>query len=192
MNLRKLTGILSLFTITGLSFWLLGQVQTHPAHRANPITAPRYFLTQATLVHWNRTGQPLYRVHALRVERMGRPGFFVLSEPEFESRPPPATAWMVRARHGILYSQNHVLKLWDQVFARGIRPTMRFPLTLATSRLTIALETDRARSPAQTTLRYGLNRVTGVGFTLDFKSDHLSLLSHVHGHFVWPKPGPTR
>ncbi|MHB1543430.1 MAG: LPS export ABC transporter periplasmic protein LptC [Gammaproteobacteria bacterium] len=192
MNLRTLWGSLLLVTVTGMSFWLLGQVETRPVHPANPITTPRYFLTQATLDHWNRPGRPLYRVEALRLERLGHPGFFVLSKPDFESRATDATVWKVRSRKGILYSQNHILKLWNAVSARGTRPFMRFPLTVNTPRLTIALATDRATTSARTTLRYGLNRMTGVGFTLDLKTNRLALLSRVHGRIVLRQPGGTR
>ncbi|EQD50171.1 YrbK protein, partial [mine drainage metagenome] len=145
-----------------------------------------------TLDHWNRPGQPLYRVAAQRLERLGHPGFFVLSKPVFESRTKDATVWTVRSRHGILYSQNHVLKLWNRVLARGIRPFMRFPLTVSAPRLTITLATDQATTSARTILRYGLSRMTGVGFTLNLKTNDLALLSHVRGRFVSLKPGDAR
>lgn len=192
MNLRRALAGLLLLAATGASFWLLGQVERRPNRPASPVTTPRYFLTQATLDHWNRPGQPLYRVTALRLERLGHPGFFVLSEPVFESRSPDATVWTVRSRKGTLYSETHVLKLRHAVFARGTRPFMPFPLTVSTPWLNIVLATDRASTSARTKIRYGRSHMTGVGFTLDLKTNRLALLSKVDGQIVLPPRGGTR
>lgn len=189
MNLRTGMGVSLLLLATGISFWLLGEVQTRPAPSVHSVTTPRYFLTGATLVHWNQPGAPVYRVTAERLERIGHPGFFVLTQPRFETRTKDATLWTVRSQHGILYSRTHILKLWQGVLARGSRPTLSFPLTVAAPRLRIALITERATTSALTTLHYGPSWITGVGFMLDLHTDTLTLHSKVHGRLLPLRPG---
>jgi LPS export ABC transporter protein LptC len=189
MNLRRWTAALVLSGLTGLSFWLLGWAQSPvPTPSAGP-QPPRYFMTGATLLHWNRKGRLVYRLQALLIEHLPVPGLYALTQPLLTEHPGPHTVWRVRARHGLLNSPRNQLRLWHHVRARQLPSPHHPSLLLSTSRLTVFFKTRRAESSQPVTLIEGMGHLSGTGFTLDLGRRVLTLRSRVRG--LLP-PAPRR
>ncbi len=184
MNTRRGLAALGLLVLTGLSFWLLGEVRS-PAH--TPSTGPqppRYFMTDATLQHWNRKGRIVYRLQALLIEHLPAPGLYTLTKPKLIDHPGRHALWHVRARHGLLNAIRNRLELWQHVRARQLPSPHHPSLRLSTRQLTVFLKTHRAESTHRVTLFEGKGHMAGIGFSLDLDRRRLTLRTHVRGLLV--------
>ncbi len=194
MNGRRLSAVLVLLVLTGASFWLLGEIRSriHPAPTGPK--PPRYFMTDATLQHWNHNGRIVYRVHALLVEHLPAPGLYALTNPRLRDRSRHDALWQLRARHGLLDALRNQLELWHHVRAWQLPSPHHPPLRLVTRRLTVFLKTHRAESNHRVTLFEGQGHLAGTGFHLDLDRRRLTLRSHVRGLIapVVHPPAPTK
>ncbi len=185
MNPRRLFATLLLLVLTGSSFWLLGEVRSRARSPTTGPEPPRYFMTKATLQHWNRNGRIVYRVRALLIEHLSVPGLYALTQPHLmDDRPGHNARWHVRAGHGLLNAIDNRLELWHHVRARQLPTPHHPPLWLSTSRLTVFLRTHRAESTHRVTLFEGKGHLAGTGFSLDLDRRLLTLHSQVRGLLV--------
>jgi LPS export ABC transporter protein LptC len=178
--------LLLLLLVVGLWSWLgrsrLGSDENGSASAPGDVE-PGYVAQDAELIETGEDGQPLYRLHASRIEQAQPAANVFLAEPHLAYRPNAGSEWTLAAERGVLEPAARVLQLYGSVQAQG-SGTAEQPLAIRTERLAIDMLQQHVSSDAPVAIDWGRLRLTARGLQINLKAGTLRLESEGHAEIL--------
>jgi LPS export ABC transporter protein LptC len=175
---------LALAIIAGLTSWLVianrAKPQKTAPHAAQ--TLPDYSMRDAVITRYGETGRRHYVLHSHLVTHERLSDTSRLEGVKLNYYPRASAYWRLTARRGVLAEGGNRVVLIEQVRAR--QPEVTPSLHLATSKLTVLLDSHRISSTKRVTLRQGARKTRGIGLKADLDSGVVKLLKNVTSRYV--------
>jgi len=147
-------------------------------------SAPGYVAIQAELIETGADGQPLYRLHATRIDQPQPQGIIYLSSPKLDYEPAGGNRWTLTAQSGEMPQDARTAELHGNVHAEGKPTGSNTPVRIDTEELHFDMAEQIATSPTTVLVNWGGYRLDGRGMRADLKNDRLQLAAQVRGVLV--------
>ena len=183
MNLKNLLLVTFALLLVILGNWLTeeGVKQVDKRLAAEPEVQQDYYLNDFSITVLNEHGLPQHRLQAKQLSHFTTGEQTRLQQLELVVFKQNTVEWQIVAERGeINQLQNEVLLLGK---VQLLQPTGDQPLQLTTSALRIQPDLGYASTDQPVTLTQAGNRIHAVGMKIEQKSQRLTLLSQVRGHY---------
>lgn len=168
-----------LLLCTAVSSWLVLKSSAIPASIPNE-KGPDSYMTNISVLHTaSDNGELQNELHAaLLTHYSNKTTLFTL--PHFIFYHPPAQPWNLTAKQGKALDDINLVQLWDQVVLAQAAGKQTQPITINTSQVTVYPKQHFAQTDQLVTAIEPGVYVTAIGMHVDFKTQVVDLLSHVH------------
>lgn len=175
---QYLLGFLLLFC-AAVSGWLVLKSSAIPASIPNE-NGPDSYMTNISVLHTaSDSGELQNELHAALLTHYSNKTT-VFTRPHFIFYHPPAQPWNLTAKQGKAFDDVNLVQLWDQVVLAEAAGNQTQPITINTSQVTVHPKQHFAQTDQLVTAIEPGVYVTAIGMHVDFKTQVVDLLSHVH------------
>jgi LPS export ABC transporter protein LptC len=133
------------------------------------------------MVAMSETGQPKYTLNADLMEHYNDTGESEVTEPIFNIDKDDQ-AWVISARRGLIFDDNELVKLYDDVVM--LQKGAATPLKLETSELRYNTKTQIADTDKEVNITQGSMSIKSNGMEFNNLTGNLELLESVKGIYV--------
>jgi len=144
-------------------------------------TEPGYIATGADLIETGDDGNPLYRLHAARIEQPTPQGIVFLSEPQLDYQPAEGNHWTLSAQRGQLPQNARSADLAGSVVAFGRPEGSTDVMHISTEQLHLDMRTQVVSTNARVRVDWAGNTLRARGMSADIRNGRLQLSAEVHG-----------
>ena len=183
MNLKNLLLVTVALMLVILGNWLTGEgvKQVDKRLAATPEVQQDYYLSDFSITALNEYGLPQHRLQAKQLSHFTTGERTELQQPELVVFKQNTVEWKIVAERGEINQLQDEILLFGEV--QLLQPTGNEPLQLTTSALRIQPGLGVANTDQPITLTQADNRIHAVGMKIEQKSQRLTLLSQVRGHY---------
>ena len=180
MVYRLLFAVLAIGAL-GTLFYLSDSGSGEAAPADVESTEPGYIATGAELVETGEDGQPLYRLHAARIEQPTPQGMVFLSEPQLDYQPVGGNHWTLSAQRGQLPQDARSADMAGSVVAFGRPEGSSDMMHIATEQLHLDMRSQVVSTSVKVRVDWAGNTLHSRGMSADIRNGRLQLPAEVHG-----------
>lgn len=188
--MRTLVMLLLLVAAAGGTWLLIRQTSEPDAAATASIDDADlgYYLLDASLIGHDDEGNPLYTLHADRIEQAARDGSVTLTHVTMDYAPRADPPWRIEADFGRIPESGDLIDLEGNVRLARADDGGDPRITIATTRLELAPRERIARTDASVDVTQGGSTLTATGLVADLTQERVTLGARVRARF---QPGAS-
>ncbi len=185
MILRVISG--AAFIALLVAGWLLlNGVENAPAAPqagARPVPNPGYSAREAEVIQTGPDGQPMYTLHAAKIDEQPASQITVLQNVTIEFRDPNGHVWNGRADEGTVVDGATQIDLSGAVKLWGLLPSSEQPISLSSDRLAVDTRTEIVTTRDPVLLEWSGQRLEGRGLVAHLREQRVKVEADVRGTY---------
>ena len=145
---------------------------------------PAFYLREVSVDEFGEDGKLKLRLEAAEASEMPGSGSIEARDVKLDYLALPGQAWHLEAASGTVQQDRKQVQLAGAVTMAGHREGQPGRAIVRTERMTLDVETHRARTESPVTVSFGRHELNARGMLADLKAETLQLGSSVNGQFT--------